>query len=57
MYPGNLVTKHKPKKCECCGEMFIPGSGRARYCFKCRRLVECRGLEEAREKVKKLGRA
>lgn len=32
-----LNAKHKPKKCQMCGEIFIPLSGRAKRCEVCRR--------------------
>ncbi|SHJ45754.1 hypothetical protein SAMN02745219_02609 [Desulfofundulus thermosubterraneus DSM 16057] len=32
------VNKHyKPKRCPRCGSVFVPLSGRALYCFSCRR--------------------
>lgn len=33
---GNLVAKHQPKRCEVCGRVFVPNSGRALYCRMCR---------------------
>jgi len=31
-----LNAKHEPKKCQMCGETFIPLSGRAKRCESCR---------------------
>ena len=33
---GNLVAKHAPRRCNACGRVFVPHSGRALYCRMCR---------------------
>jgi len=33
---GNLVANHSPKRCDVCGRVFVPYSGRALYCHSCR---------------------
>lgn len=46
---GSLTRKYKPKKCDECGQVFIPNSGRARYCFDCRREVQCRQARQVNQ--------
>ncbi|SHF65826.1 hypothetical protein SAMN02745218_02809 [Desulfofundulus australicus DSM 11792] len=34
---ASVNKQYRPKKCPRCGTVFVPLSGRALYCFSCRR--------------------
>lgn len=44
--PGNLVANHAPRKCEVCGERYVPLSGRQIYCAHCRLSGDARRYRE-----------
>ena len=46
---GNLVAKHPPRRCDVCGRVFVPHSGRALYCRMCR----IRGYKWIKEQQKR----
>ena len=47
---GNLVAKHPPKRCDVCGRVFVPQSGRALYCRMCR-IKGYKWIKEQQDKI------